>query len=198
MAPSPVRQEWLQRLVAGARSIRVMGIAPTFPYLRSLITETSPDLALIDLASGIDSSIVREWLIELRDQIPILVLSFDPDPAIFNLILNGEAGGMLPADASSQQIIHTIEAISSGLMVFDGDLVTREAGTIAPAESLTPRESEVLALLAEGLGNKEIAHRLNISEHTIKFHIGSILAKLGASSRTEAVSLGLRGGLIEL
>jgi DNA-binding NarL/FixJ family response regulator len=63
---------------------------------------------------------------------------------------------------------------------------------------LTPREIQVLQLLAEGLVNRDIADRLNISEHTIKFHIGSILGKLQASSRTEAVARGLRSGLIEL
>ena len=65
-------------------------------------------------------------------------------------------------------------------------------------ESLTPREEEVLALVRDGLGNKEIAGRLNISEHTVKFHISSILGKLGAGSRTEAVSQGIRKGLITI
>jgi DNA-binding NarL/FixJ family response regulator len=64
------------------------------------------------------------------------------------------------------------------------------------AEPLTPREIEVLSMLAEGAGNKMIARRLGISEHTVKFHVGSILSKLDASSRTEAVTLGLRQGLI--
>jgi DNA-binding NarL/FixJ family response regulator len=68
----------------------------------------------------------------------------------------------------------------------------------SPAEQLTAREAEVLRLLAEGLGNKDIAEKLGISEHTIKFHIRSILGKLGAASRTEAVTRGLRSGLIEL
>jgi DNA-binding CsgD family transcriptional regulator len=67
-----------------------------------------------------------------------------------------------------------------------------------PAQQLTPREIEVLGMLAEGLGNKTIARRLGISEHTVKFHVGSILAKLDASSRTEAVTLGARRGLIML
>jgi DNA-binding NarL/FixJ family response regulator len=61
---------------------------------------------------------------------------------------------------------------------------------------LTPRELEVLQLLAAGLGNKEIASRLTISEHTVKFHVASIMGKLGAVSRTEAVTLGIRHGLI--
>jgi DNA-binding CsgD family transcriptional regulator len=67
-----------------------------------------------------------------------------------------------------------------------------------PNQALTPREIEVLGMLAEGLGNKAIAWRLDISEHTVKFHVGSILAKLNASSRTEAVTLGIRQGLILL
>ncbi|HEX8920130.1 MAG TPA: response regulator transcription factor, partial [Pyrinomonadaceae bacterium] len=61
-----------------------------------------------------------------------------------------------------------------------------------------PREIEVLSMMAEGVGNKTIAYRLNISEHTVKFHVGSIFGKLGASSRTEAVMLGIRRGLIML
>ena len=65
-------------------------------------------------------------------------------------------------------------------------------------EELTPREVEVLRMMAEGLGNKEIAARLGISDHTVKFHISSILAKIGASTRTEAVTLGIRMGLILL
>jgi len=66
------------------------------------------------------------------------------------------------------------------------------------AEELTPRESEVLQMLANGLANKEIAARLSISEHTVKFHVASILGKLGAGSRTEAVSLGIRRGIVLL
>ena len=67
-----------------------------------------------------------------------------------------------------------------------------------PGQALTPREIEVLGMLAEGLGNKEIAWRLQISEHTVKFHVASILSKLDASSRTEAVTVGFRQGLIML
>ena len=73
------------------------------------------------------------------------------------------------------------------------------ARSLPPApQALTPREIEVLTMLAEGLGNKAIARRLNISEHTVKFHVGSIFSKLNASSRTEAVTLGARQGLIML
>jgi len=73
-----------------------------------------------------------------------------------------------------------------------------DESAIDTVEELTPREVEVLRLLADGLGNKEVALRLGISDHTVKFHISSILAKLGAGSRTEAVTLGIRRGLILL
>jgi DNA-binding NarL/FixJ family response regulator len=63
-------------------------------------------------------------------------------------------------------------------------------------EALTPREVEILQLLAAGLGNKEIASRLGISDHTVKFHVASVIGKLGAASRTEAVTLGIRHGLV--
>ena len=67
-----------------------------------------------------------------------------------------------------------------------------------PVESLTAREREVLALLADGVGNREIARALGISEHTVKFHLGAIFGKLGAATRTEAVRRGLRLGLVHL
>ncbi len=68
----------------------------------------------------------------------------------------------------------------------------------APVEGLTPREFEVLRLVADGLHNREIADRLGVSEHTVKFHLGAIFGKLGASTRTEAVQKGLRLGMIEI
>src|SRR6185295_7434125 len=194
MASSPARREWLSRSVADVRSIRVVGTASTFPLLRSLLTETPADLSVIDLESQLDSATVRDWLFDLLDLIPVVLLSAEPDPAIFNRMLSGKPGGLLSADASPEQIVQAIKSAASGLMVVDGTLgrhllpgTAEETGN-GVLEALTPRETEVLGLLADGLGNKEIAGRLKISEHTIKFHIRSILGKLGASSRTEAVS----------
>jgi DNA-binding NarL/FixJ family response regulator len=202
MAPSPVRRGSLLRTLNGDQSIRVMGTASTFPILRSLMSDIPAEVAVIDLSSPMDSATLRGWLDELLDLVPIIVLSSEPDPVIFSAMLDAKAGGLLPSEASAEQIIQAIRSVTSGLMIFDGTLtrhlIPSSDQEHAIVEPLTPRETEVLELLAEGLGNKEIAARLNVSEHTIKFHIRSILAKLGASSRTEAVTRGLRSGLIEL
>jgi DNA-binding NarL/FixJ family response regulator len=101
------------------------------------------------------------------------------------------------------QVAAAIEAAAAGLGIFypsDVENLFRsqrmnESLETLP-EPLTPREIEVLRLLAEGLGNKEIASRLAISEHTVKFHVASIMGKLGAASRTEAVTLGIRRGIV--
>jgi DNA-binding NarL/FixJ family response regulator len=100
-----------------------------------------------------------------------------------------------------------VRAVASGLVVADPALAGRlmaadSAGTIASAapagEDLTPRERQVLELIALGLPNKTIARRLGISEHTAKFHVAAVMAKLGAASRTEAVRLAARRGLVAL
>jgi DNA-binding NarL/FixJ family response regulator len=154
---------------------------------------------VIDWQSQTESTILRDWLFEFLDLIPILVLCSEPDPEIFNRILRCRAGGMiLQTDISSEPIVQAIHSVAAGLLVFDSALMPQRSGDDPLAEALTPREGEVLRLLAEGSSNKEIAARLNISEHTIKVHIRSILGKLGAASRTEAVTRGLRSGLIDL
>jgi len=196
-SPRP-RQEWLSRSVGGDPEIRVVGIAGTFPFLRSLMAESTADISLIELQSETQSTTAREWLREVLDLTPIVLLSPKPDQSLFNEIRRSGSGGLLQSDASPEQIVQAIRSVAAGLTVFDGALAVQSPEEETLMEQLTPREGEVLRFLADGLGNQDIAARLNISEHTIKFHIRSILGKLGAASRTEAVARGLRSGLIEL
>jgi DNA-binding NarL/FixJ family response regulator len=99
-----------------------------------------------------------------------------------------------------EQIVAALHAAEAGLIA----VPTEASALIVPAasdtevEPLTPREMETLEMLAEGLSNKQIAARLSISEHTAKFHVNSILGKLGAGTRTEAVIRGLRRGLLKV
>jgi len=126
-------------------------------------------------------------------------------------LLRFGVSAVLPTTATAEEILAAVEAALAGLVVlprdaldiFEEALPTQEANHDSVVldreqltENLTPRERQILELMAEGLGNKEIAWRLQISEHTVKFHVSSILAKLDASSRTEAVTHGLRRGLL--
>lgn len=129
----------------------------------------------------------------------------------------GVVRALLPTAASAGEIIAAVAAVAAGLAALAPEtlaallsppspnveelLATPEAGCpLPPAEperdALTPREREVLEMLAEGLSNKEIAWRMNISEHTVKFHLASVFAKLDVSTRTEAVMQALRRGLL--
>jgi DNA-binding NarL/FixJ family response regulator len=133
------------------------------------------------------------------------------DPAIEVVNQASEADVVVGArrissqEVTADQVVAAVHAAAAGLQV-----TPVEAGLsfLAPAQSdepaeqivepLTPREMDVLEMLAEGLSNKLIAHRLSISDHTAKFHVNSILAKLNAGTRTEAVTRGIRVGLIKI
>ena len=142
---------------------------------------------------------------ELPSQVvPVVLLVRDPAEAWTNALRHG-AKAVLPSNASVAQIAAAIEAVAAGLFVFDAEDVdeilpprTLDHSTEPLVEPMTPREIEVLRAMAEGLANKEIAARLGISENTVKFHVGSVMGKLGAASRTEAVMLGIRHGLVLL
>jgi len=197
MASLEYRRDWLERLLRTERSLHLAGITSTFPSLRSFLDDIDVDAAVVDMVSTAKSEMTRDWLTELFEIVPVLVLASTPDSWTFNSMLRVESGALLRADATAEQIIRAIDSTSAGLLTIDSSLVPQTEPE-EPSEELTPREVEVLRLLAEGFANREIATRLNISEHTIKFHIRSILGKLQASSRTEAVTRGLRAGLIEL
>jgi len=110
----------------------------------------------------------------------------------------GPGGAVLSRDVSEEALVAAIHAAAAGLMVTDPDLQAAEVPRLAGDLELTPREMEVLRLLAEGLPNKGIAYALGISDHTAKFHVGQILSKLDAGSRTEAVTVAIRRGLLPL
>jgi DNA-binding NarL/FixJ family response regulator len=109
----------------------------------------------------------------------------------------------LRSDVTSDELSAAIAATSAGLVVLHPDMAARSTATPpgsrdAGATALTPREIEILEMMAEGLSNRLIAARLAVSRHTVKFHVAAILAKLAAGSRTEAVTTGVRQGLIAL
>jgi NarL family two-component system response regulator YdfI len=135
---------------------------------------------------------------------PVVLLSPEPQAALTVEAYRLGVRARLPRDAMPAAILAAIESAAVGLAVLEpreleGLLNSGSAAPVAvdeDASPLTPRELEVLALLAEGTANKNIAWKLGISEHTVKFHVASILAKLGVGTRTEAVTAGIRKGLV--
>jgi DNA-binding NarL/FixJ family response regulator len=137
---------------------------------------------------------------------PALVLVSESDaPEVALAALRAGARAVLPPDAPKEEIRAAIHAAAAGLIALRPQELTMllaaapaPADELAPdgAQALSPRELEILRMLADGMANKTIAWKLGISEHTVKFHVAAILNRLNAASRTEAVTIGIRRGLI--
>ena len=159
------------------------------------LAESGAELVLWDV--GPRAAVVERSL--SAERIPTLALVRDEEAALD--LLRAGALGVLLRSADGERLLVALRAVASGIAVFEpGLLRALVAGRSAPGDflALTPRESEVLSLVAEGLSNKLIADRLKISEHTVKFHVNALLTKLGAETRTEAVVLAARRGFLML
>lgn len=158
-------------------------------------SELSADVLLAEFEEASD----LDWSALAELSIPVILLMDPSNAALANSALRSGIRGAISADATPHEVEAAINAVIAGLAVTTPEFL-RELHPFAEEllEPLSGRELEVLDLLAEGLSNKLIAHRLNISEHTVKTHVASIFTKLGASSRTEAVSQAIRRGLVML
>lgn len=201
VAASAVVRAGIESLIHASPDLTVVGSAREFGSLLPSVEELQPDVVLV--APDGNEDVVE--LAEGNAGFPTVVLLTDEAGLHAAEALRAGVRAVLGHDATAGELVAAVQAAAAGLIVLHPDLVEALLPTLSPAprppnnvQTLTPRELEVLAMLAEGLGNKTIARRLGISEHTIKFHLGSIFSKLGVSSRTEAVTLGARQGLIML
>jgi DNA-binding NarL/FixJ family response regulator len=132
----------------------------------------------------------------------VVLLAADPSAAWTAQARRSGVRAVLRADATAEELATAIDAVRAKLVVLHPEALRSSRAARAPQTNgpaaLTPREQEILEALAEGLSNRLIAGRLAISSQTVKFHVAAILAKLGAGSRTEAVTFALRQGLIAL
>ncbi len=181
------------------RSIPSLEFAGTVDVSRLTPSELSGDVLLIEAHDSRD----HDWRVLADLPIPTVLLVDAADSALVRSALRSGIRGAISWDATPEEIEGAVHAVNAGLVVTTPTSVAEflpEAQPVAEdlAEPLSDRELEVLDLLAEGISNKLIAHRLRISEHTVKTHIASIFAKLGASSRTEALSRAIRRGLVML
>ena len=203
VAPTAIARGKLAAVVGASKTLSpVVGAADL--SLPEHVEAARYDVLLADLGS----ERAAVWLRNLgAEPVPpaIVLLTEEARRPLGAEALRAGVRAVLPRHASGEEIIAAIEAAAAGLIVLHPDTVgalqpgpsaRTRAGVVIARQPLTPREIEVLGMIAEGLGNKIIAGRLGISEHTVKFHIASIFVKLNARSRTEAVTIGVRQGLL--
>ena len=207
VARQPMARAGLRGLLAERGDLYVVGQAGSPEQAVEPLTELAPDVVLVALHPDEARETSLLGLVS-RSVAPVVALGELPlVPALRALLSAGLRGFLLP-DATADEIGAALNAVAQGLTVLapavgsllavGNPVVVADGLTAAEVEALTEREREVIQLLAVGLPNKIIAARLQISEHTVKFHVGAILAKLGATSRTEAVTRAVRQGLIAL
>jgi two-component system, NarL family, response regulator YdfI len=214
-AASSLTRARLDSLIEHESSLQVVSAVPNTNSLRSAIAESDPDVVFLKI-DGQSQEMRWEELIVLG--VPIVLLAESVDLVGAAAAIAGGVVAILVGDPTGPELATTAASAASGLLTLSSELAdlvrqglvahsSGDADSYAPdlayvpddfPEHLTLREREVLEMMSEGLSNKEIAAQLNISAHTVKFHISSILGKLGASSRTEATTIGLRRGLITI
>jgi NarL family two-component system response regulator YdfI len=201
-ASSPIVRAGLESLLRPDTHVLLVEDSPG--HGRKTDTESPPDVLLVESSTLAENS-AREAIDWAAAGGTVVLLVRDPAAEAVAEALRAGVKAVLSSARTGPEIVATIQAAAAGLVVLDSPGIEAllrvpspvlHGGAQALTEALTPRELEVLRLLAEGLGNKELAGRFHISEHTVKFHVASIMGKLGAASRTEAVTVGIRHGLI--
>jgi two-component system, NarL family, response regulator YdfI len=199
VATSAVRRAGLESIVCGHADFHLAGsfgaVASLVPFARN----TELDVIVID------SDSIRDLLLDPISEAAIVLLTEVSDARSISRLLRIGVRAILSRDSDPDNVLSAIYAVYDGLVLLSTATAESLAAVygdqsleVQESEEITSRETDVLRMLAEGLVNKEIAARLGISEHTVKFHISSILDKLGASTRTEAVTMGIRRGLIPI
>ena len=199
-ADTAVVRAGLEAVVAQAPSLSLVA-SVGLPALAERIRELQPEVVLLAQRGAAEEP--RDSLVSSG---PVFVLLTDrEDLHAITASLHSGLRAVLPLDSAAHEIVAAIAAAMEGLVVLHPDILASlqiaepsPRAATGPNAALTPREIEVLRMLAEGLANKSIAWKLGISEHTVKFHIASIFSKLNVSSRAEAVAIGMRRGLILL
>lgn len=181
--------------------LEVAGEAENGQQALDLCAEVNPDVILMDMKMpDMDGAIVTRTLREQHPQIQIIALTSFKEMELIKNALDAGAISYLLKDVSADEIARAIRSAHAGhgtLAPEIGKALVQDANKPPrPGHDLTPREHEVLALLVEGLNNRQIAEQLHVSPSTIKSHVSNILTKFGVYSRTEAVTLALREGLV--
>ncbi len=194
----PVVRRGLAAMTSYETDMTVVAEASNGREVVELWMQHRPDVTLLDLRmpemDGVEAILrVRERFTRARY---VLLTTYDEDEAIYQGISAG-ASGYLLKDAPSEELLESIRAVHAGQKRIPQSIASKLADRVGRTE-LSSREKEILALLVEGRSNLEIARALFIAETTVKYHVTHLLAKLGVSDRTQAVSVALRRGLVRL
>jgi DNA-binding NarL/FixJ family response regulator len=196
----PVVRDGLVAMLGTQADFEIAGEAATGPEVIEQVAALGPDVVLLDLEMpGIDGVEVLGRLRQEKREVGVIVFTaFDSDDRIVSAVRAGARGYLLKGAPRAEifKAIRTVHAGGSLLQPLVASKLLRQLSH--EYEPLTPRELEVLALVARGKQNKEIAAELVITERTVKFYVSSILAKLRAGNRTEAVAIAAQRGLIDL
>lgn len=183
--------------------LELVGEAPGGERAVSLCSQVHPDVVLMDLMMpGMDGATATRLIRERHPEIQVIALTSFKEKEWVEGALKAGAIGYLLKDVSADELANAIRAAAAGKPTLAADAAqVLIQSTRAPAEKpgfdLTEREREVLALMVDGLSNSQMAERLVVSLSTVKFHVSGILSKLGAASRTEAVSIALQNRLVK-
>jgi len=205
IAASPLTRAAIENLLAG-RTVSVVGSGGSLEAVSDQILEAEPDAVVLHLADKTTEFLEVLAASHLANDVTVVALLDATRPGLPSDLLRAGVRAILPTQITREQLLAALQAAIAGLIVLDSvrspalfsEPALLSASLAEPTEPLTPREREVLQMLAGGLANKEIAAKLSISDHTAKFHVASILGKLGAASRAEAVAIGIRRGLVLL
>jgi DNA-binding NarL/FixJ family response regulator len=205
VATSPAVRAGLATLLSSRASLNLLESGGRPVDWVNSIDAVEADVVVLALEPGEGFSWPRSIHPDAAARLPALVvLGDEPTTGWASRVLRAGARAALPRTATADQIVAAVLAAAAGLIVREATPADGSRPPIAaafptaPVQSLTPREIEILTLLADGLGNKTIAVRLGISEHTVKTHVTAVFAKLGVSTRAEAVASAVRLGLLML
>jgi two-component system, NarL family, response regulator YdfI len=208
VAASPVVRAGLTAMLTTNPKLAIVGSVSNLDSLSKEVVQLQPDVVLLDLSGNPQTLVWEKLLLIQEEQYPsAIIVIVDVDRIDVEAWLRSGIRAILPDTSTESEIVAAVEAVAFGLVVLHPEVIElislkqsnlHQKGLQNPVQALTPREIEVLEMLGSGLANKAIATALNISDHTVKFHVSSIFQKLGVSTRTEAVAVGVRLGLILL
>jgi DNA-binding NarL/FixJ family response regulator len=199
-------RQGIAAMLQGAAELQVVGEAKTGREALEVARRELPDVVLMDVRMpDMDGLEATRKIKEERPRTAVIMLTMHDNPTYLRDAVKAGAAGYLLKDVSKHELVDAVKQVATGGAFIESQMLKgmlselKPVGTTASpaAKNLTKREREILALVAEGMSNREIAERLVLSPETVKSHVAAILEKLNVSDRTQAAIYAVRNGLVE-